>query len=215
MKIFARTLNGIKSGDIVEFIQPYQFIDVGTLGEVCEIRGNHAWVYPQIGQDDSGKATYSKKYVYVDFSKIKLVSSPEIDTVSLFDGLSGRYIDIQKDIIGRYNVIVSPNSCCNMRTHAHPSSRRVCKFHPTNSAQSTFELFHEIGHIETTKSNMRRCEEEYYATVWAIDKFKEYGLTVPDSIIQKYQTYIDRELGRGLRRNGFGYDVDMDLYKHL
>ena len=44
-----------------------------------------------------------------------------------------------------------------------------------------FMLFHEIGHIKTYKSSMRRCESEYYATVWAIEKFKEYDLIIGPS----------------------------------
>ena len=52
---------------------------------------------------------------------------------------------------------------------------------------------------------MKRCEEEYYATVWAIQKCKEYNLEVPDSIIKTYQDYIDMEMDRGIRRGGNNY----------
>jgi len=49
---------------------------------------------------------------------------------------------------------------------------------------------------------MRRCEEEYYATVWALEKCKEYGIKVPEKIIKDYQDYIDMEYDRGVRRGG-------------
>jgi len=124
---------------------------------------------------------------------------------------NGRYIQIQNDIVQKYNVTLDEYSKCRRRTHAHVRERRVCKWHPKNSVASTFELLHEVGHIMTTKSTMRRCESEYYATQWAIDRAKEYGITIPDSIIKLYQDYIDRELARGLRRHGSGYDTELQL----
>lgn len=120
----------------------------------------------------------------------------------------GRYTAIQDDVISKYRIVLDEYSTCRRRMHAHIKERRVCKWHQKNSIAATFDLFHEIGHIETTKSNMRRCEAEYYATQWAIDKCKEYGLTVPDNIIKLYQDYIDRELARGQRRHGSGYDAE-------
>lgn len=123
----------------------------------------------------------------------------------------GRYTQIQNDAIEKYRITLDPESTCRMRTHAHVKERRICKWHPSNSIDSTFTLLHEIGHIETTKSRMRRCEEEYYATQWAIDRAKEYGLTIPDKIIDRYQRYIDRELARGQRRGGMYYDTDLKL----
>ena len=44
---------------------------------------------------------------------------------------------------------------------------------------------------------MRRAEEEYFATKWAINKCKEYGLVIQDGIIKDYQDYIDLEMERG------------------
>lgn len=116
-----------------------------------------------------------------------------------------KYIDIQNEVINKYKIDICDGSkCANdwYRTHAHVKKRRVCKWKRKNSIQSTFTLFHEIGHVETTKSNMRRCESEYYATVWAMNEFKEYGLVVPENIIKLYQDYIDREMDRGKRRGG-------------
>jgi hypothetical protein len=49
---------------------------------------------------------------------------------------------------------------------------------------------------------MKRCEEEYYATMWALDKCKEYGIKVPEKIIKDYQDYINWEHDRGARRGG-------------
>ena len=119
-----------------------------------------------------------------------------------------KYIAIQNEVIHKYNIDICDGSKCKndwQRTHAHVKQRRVCKWKQTNSLQSTFTLFHEIGHIETTKSNMKRCEEEYHATIWAIEKFKEYGLPVPQKTIKSYQDYIDREMDRGKRRGGTSY----------
>lgn len=118
------------------------------------------------------------------------------------------YIDIQNEVIKKYKVDICDGSKCKndwRRTHAHIRPRRVCKWKQANSIQSTFTLFHEIGHCMTTKGGMRRAEEEYYATVWAIDKAKEYGLEIPKKIIEEYQDYIDDEIDRGIRRGGTSY----------
>lgn len=118
------------------------------------------------------------------------------------------YIEIQNEVIKKYRIDICDGTKCEndwSRTHAHIKQRRVCKWKQANSVRSTFTLLHEIGHIETTKSTMRRAEEEYYATVWAIDKCKEYGMQVPSKIIDIYQRYIDLEVARGQRRGGTGY----------
>lgn len=120
-----------------------------------------------------------------------------------------KYIAIQNEVIKKYKVDICDGTKCKDdwgRTHAHIRPRRVCKWKQSNGIASTFTLFHEIGHIMTTKSTMRRAEEEYYATVWAIEKMEEYGLEVPQNILDKYQRYIDMEKDRGLRRGGTGYD---------
>ena len=119
-----------------------------------------------------------------------------------------KYIDIQNEVIQKYRVDICDGSKCRddwSRTHAHVQKRRVCKWKQFNSINSTFTLFHEIGHIETTKSNMRRAEAEYFATLWALDKCKEYQLDVPISILKFYQQYIDRTKDRGTRRGGTNY----------
>ena len=120
------------------------------------------------------------------------------------------YIEIQNEVIKKYRIDLCDGTKCKNdwgRTHAHPKKRRVCKWQQANSIVSTFTLFHEIGHIENNNSKMRRCEEEYYATVWAIQKLKEYGLLNKISDKQKnlYQRYIYTELDRGIRRGGRNY----------
>lgn len=129
-----------------------------------------------------------------------------------------RYVDIQNEVINKYRIdICDGTKCANdwSRTHAHVRLRRVCKWVRANSLESTFTLFHEIGHIVNNKSTMRRCEEEYYATVWAIDELKKYGIKVPVKLIDRYQRYISLEMDRGIRRNGLGYDEnELDLVKY-
>lgn len=52
---------------------------------------------------------------------------------------------------------------------------------------------------------MRRCEQEFYATEWALEICKEFNIKVPQKLIDKYQRYVYMELDRGLRRGGYGY----------
>ena len=130
----------------------------------------------------------------------------------------GKFTEIQNDVIKRYRIDLCDGTKCKdgdwSRTHAHPKQRRVCKWKQANSIQSTFDLFHEIGHIEANRSGMRRAEEEYAATVWAIDTCREYGLYIPESIVKVYQNYIDYTTQRGKRRGGSGYG-DLDLWKWI
>ncbi len=119
-----------------------------------------------------------------------------------------KYLEIQDDVIKQYNIDLCDGEKCKNdwhRTHAHVKERRVCKWKRANSIQSTFALLHEIGHIETTKSSMRRAESEYYATKWAIEQCKKMNLNVPDKTIELYQEYIDLEKERGIRRGGTKY----------
>jgi hypothetical protein len=212
MKLYyVKSSSDIKLGATVQFVEPVpsQGIEVGRYGQLCDTRGKYAWVWvPPVNG-------YKAPAIRVELSKIKAVPGPDKDPLAPFIGLSGKFIDAQKDVVSKYDIDVAPDSHCWSRMHAHVKERRVCKFHPKNSAQSTFDLFHEIGHIETTKSGMRRCEEEYYATVWAIQKMQEYGLPIPIKTIEDYQKYINWELEKGLRRGGSGYDKDLDLYKYL
>jgi hypothetical protein len=123
------------------------------------------------------------------------------------------FSQIQDEVIIRYGVHIVEHSHCWGRTHAHVKERKICKWKRANSLKSTFTLLHEIGHIMTTTSKMRRAEEEYYATTWAIDRCKEYGLEIPDSVIEDYQIYILREIDRGKRRGGAGYE-EFNLYQY-
>ena len=119
--------------------------------------------------------------------------------------------EIQDEVISKYRITIVENSKCYSRTHIHVKQRKICKWKQASSIQSTFTLFHEIGHAENNNSKMRKCEEEYYATVWAIDKCKEYGLKIPQKIIDSYQRYIYRELERGYRRHGSNYPTREEL----
>lgn len=118
----------------------------------------------------------------------------------------GKYIEICEDAVRRYYIDLCDGTKCSndwSRMHAHVKLRRVCKFKFRNSINAVFDLLHEIGHIETTKSSMRRCESEFFATVWAIKTAKEvYHLEFPESVIKRYQEYINREWDRGKRRGG-------------
>ena len=127
------------------------------------------------------------------------------------------YIEIQNEVIKRYRIDLCDGTKCKdgdrSRTHAHTKKRRVCKWKQANSVASTFTLFHEIGHIENNNAKMRRCEEEYHATVWAIETMKQYGIAdkISEKIKTSYQTYIMTERARGVRRGGANYPTEAEL----
>ena len=121
------------------------------------------------------------------------------------------YKQAQDIAIERYKVKLNPCSSCRGRMHAHPKKRMVCKWHPKNSIQATFDLFHEIGHIETTRAGMRRCEAEYEATEFAIKLCVEFGFAIPIKTIADYQSYIYMERDRGIRRHAQNMPSEDDL----
>lgn len=115
------------------------------------------------------------------------------------------YKEIQNQIIKKYKMTINEHSTCRSRMHVHVKKRIICKWKQVSSSKATFELLHEIGHCENNNSKMRRCEKEFYATKWALDKCKELGIDVSNKLLDSYQKYVYRELDRGLRRGGIGY----------
>lgn len=127
------------------------------------------------------------------------------------------YISLQNEFIEKYRIDICDGSKCEddwSRTHAHVRLRRVCKWKQANSFKSTFELLHEIGHIENNNSKMRRAEEEFYATTWAIDRCLEHQIAISREEIERYQRYVDMEKSRGQRRGGACYG-ELDLVKYF
>ena len=51
----------------------------------------------------------------------------------------------------------------------------------------------------TNTTKMKRCEQEYRATQWAIDEAKRIGFLVPKSYIYTYQDYIFRWRNTGIK----------------
>lgn len=111
------------------------------------------------------------------------------------------YRELQDSIIQKYRMTIETNSKCRQRMHVHVKQRKICKWRYKNSSLATFELLHEIGHCENNNSSMRRCEEEFYATQWAIDRCKELNVDVSEDVIKKYQAYVWRERQRGINRH--------------
>ena len=169
--------------------------------------------WSKIGYSTKEKAAAAmKRLMKLDLEDTAGKSSSWIYEVYTGEGGGSRmtYREIQDEVIQKYRVAIDENSSCRGRMHAHVKEKKVCKWHPKNSIAATFDLFHEIGHIETTTSKMRRAEEEYYATLWAFERLREYRLKIPESIWKKYQDYIYRERDRGVRRGGTRY-MDMEL----
>ena len=53
-----------------------------------------------------------------------------------------------------------------------------------------FDLLHEIGHIQTNNTSMKRCEEEFYATQWAINHADKYNIKISEQTLNDFQDYI-------------------------
>ncbi|MCU7522724.1 MAG: hypothetical protein HF308_19135, partial [Ignavibacteria bacterium] len=67
--------------------------------------------------------------------------------------------EIQNKLIKDYGINIVKSCECLSRGHAHvDGTRRICNWKQEENIGSTFTLLHEIGHIETFKSSMRRAE---------------------------------------------------------
>lgn len=117
------------------------------------------------------------------------------------------YTEVQKEAAKKYDMIINPFSKCRWtRMHVHYRTRMICKWNYRESLESTFDLFHEIGHCENNKMSMRICEREYYASVWAAKTLlSDYGIKLDSRIIKRYADYIDHEKRKGMNRGGKNY----------
>lgn len=69
------------------------------------------------------------------------------------------------------------------------------------SEDDLFDLLHEIGHIITNNHSMKRCEEEFYATQWALDNMGKYNVTIGNERINDFQKYIWKWREQAIKRN--------------
>lgn len=114
--------------------------------------------------------------------------------------MKNRYLEMQKDIISRYNFILT--TCeCSKNIHVHIRERMVCNWESVNTAMSTFNLLYEIGCIETYNDKLSDCERAYIAVIWAIKHYEEYGLSITYRTRKKYQDLIFRKYTGDIGRN--------------
>jgi len=121
------------------------------------------------------------------------------------------YKKIQEQLVLDFKIIMDPESKCWSRTHAHCKERKICKLRIKESYGSLFSLLHEIGHIETDKSNMKRAEQESVATLWARTKIQELRLPVKRNVMNKYKAYITNTYRAGVR-HGLQKRIKSSLY---
>lgn len=112
--------------------------------------------------------------------------------------------EIQKKIIKRFEKEINfcytsqPVPFCHVpEKEVHLTIRGYAE--PTD--EDVFDILHEIGHIKTNLPGMKRCEEEFYATQWAIKEMKRYKFDIPLKRKREFQKYIWdwRETGLKLR----------------
>lgn len=72
----------------------------------------------------------------------------------------------------------------------------------TPTEWSAFAFLHEVGHVVTNTTKMKRYEQEFLATQWAIDKAKEFGFKVSKSTQNTYQNYIWDWRDRSIKLKG-------------
>lgn len=58
------------------------------------------------------------------------------------------------------------------------------------SSKTLFDIFHEIGHLKTNTFDMETYEQEYKATVWAIEECNRRKIGITRETMMIYQRYI-------------------------
>ena len=113
--------------------------------------------------------------------------------------------EIQNEILNKYkNVIdfrVSNDqiACCYIKEKIVYIYQKNW-LNPTNEA--LFDLLHEIGHILTNTSKMKRCEQEFYATQWAIEELRKYNIKLNKKRKDEFQQYIWKWRETGIKLKG-------------
>jgi len=102
-------------------------------------------------------------------------------------------LQIQNDLIVKYCNTINFRPTNEKGAYCYVPERIICIscdnfLNPTPT--SLFDLLHEIGHIMTNKPGMKRCEEEFYATQWAIAEMKKYKYEISDKRKNVFQEYI-------------------------
>ena len=102
-------------------------------------------------------------------------------------------MDIINKIINKYNnealfLFYDGDSLCYRDNRIIFLSNKIIE-NPIDD--NVFEMLHEIGHILNNSDSMKKCEREYYATVWAIKESKRYRLNISDDCKKMYQNYIN------------------------
>ena len=93
---------------------------------------------------------------------------------------------------------------CNV-PHCHLKEKEIhfpIKRFVTPKERDVFDMLHEIGHLKTNKKGMKRCEEEYYATEWAIKEMKKYKFDLNQRDKRIFQNYIWQWRETGLKLKG-------------
>lgn len=100
---------------------------------------------------------------------------------------------IQNDLYEKYKEKYKIGFTTEKRAYCYIKSKEIFLslndwLNPT--PRSIFDFLHEIGHLETNTNKMKRCEEEYYATQWAVVEFKNLKLSLCKKDKELFQNYI-------------------------
>ena len=64
-----------------------------------------------------------------------------------------------------------------------------------------FDIYHEIGHLETNSLDMESYQQEYLATVWAIKTCNKRKIRIAPQTIAMYQRYIGEHRDKSPNRS--------------
>lgn len=102
------------------------------------------------------------------------------------------YMKIQNDIFDEYNKYSVAPTVANRASAVIGSNIIIFPISKRENPDenSIFDLLHEIGHLETNSASMKTVDKEFLATVWAIEKIKEYNIKLSKERKELWQNYI-------------------------
>lgn len=87
----------------------------------------------------------------------------------------------------------------------------IIKIPRPNTLENLHVAFHELGHISAT--GKMSCLREYEADMYAMNLFKNYGLTITVDIKTRHNWYMAYSLARALNRRLKTIPVELKPYK--
>lgn len=125
--------------------------------------------------------------------------------------MENKYTEIAERLLKENNITVREYRK-SMSGRAFIKEREITIPKPTGKI-SLLICLHEIAHIVNGEIKPR-FKEEYLAEKWAIDKFRELGMRVPQSYVRRAKRYVSYKVHQAKVR-GLKHIKDQSVYHFI